>query len=291
MAQNSLFDRVVRSVFRNRMDSQSLKQAIEDLIEDHDEHYGDAEDSQTSAHERLLISNILKLREERVEDVMIPRVDIIAIDIKASQADLLALLSEHQFSRIPVYREQLDDIIGTVHIKDILATLAKGEKVVIKDLIRDIPIVSPAMGVSDLILFMKEKRKHMVLVVDEYGGIDGLVTLNDIIEVIVGEIDDEYDTDDHNLLIERQDGTILAEGRVDLDEFEEKFGQIFSEDEHEDSDTLAGLVFSTVGRVPARGEIIQHPSGLEFEILDASPRHINRIKIKNMDKIREASAA
>jgi len=291
MAHNSLFDRAVRALFRNRLDSQSLKEAIEDLIEDHDEQYGGNHEYQTSAHERLLISNILKLREERVEDLMIPRVDIVAIEVNASQEGLYKLLSEHQFSRIPVYREQLDDIIGTIHIKDVLATLAKGETVVIQELLRDIPIVSPAMGVSDLILFMKEKRKHMVLVVDEYGGIDGLVTLNDIIEAIVGEIDDEYDTEDHNLLIERQDGTILAEGRVDLEDFEDQFGKIFTEDEHEDADTLAGIVFSTVGRVPARGEIIQHPTGLEFEILDASPRHINRIKIRNMDKIRESQVA
>lgn len=290
MAQNSLIDKVVRSLFRNRYDNQTLQQAIEDLIDDHEEG-NDSADLKTSAHERLLISNILALREERVEDVMIPRVDIIAIDVEASQEDLFKLLSEHQYSRIPVYQNQLDDIIGTIHIKDILGQMAKGDKVVIKDLIREIPIVSPAMGVSDLILFMKEKRKHMVLVVDEYGGIDGLVTLNDIIEAIVGEIDDEYDTDHHNLLIERQDGTVLAEGRVDLDDFEDKFGEIFSEEEHEDADTLAGLVFMTAGRVPARGEIIQHPSGLEFEILDASPRHINRIKISHLDQVREKLGA
>jgi CBS domain containing-hemolysin-like protein len=289
MASASVLDRVVRSIFRKTHDNQTLQQAIEDLIDDHDEQYEGDKDHQTSAHERLLISNILKLREERVYDVMIPRVDIIAIDIETPQNELLKLLSEQQFSRIPVYRDQLDDIIGTIHIKDVLQCLARGDKVIIKDLIREIPIVSPAMGISDLILFMKEKRKHMVLVVDEYGGIDGLVTLNDIIETIVGEVDDEYDTASHNLLIERQDGTILAEGRVDLDDFEDRFGEIFSEDEHEDADTLAGLVFMTAGRVPARGEIIQHDSGLEFEILDATPRHINRIKIRNLDTLNNVS--
>jgi magnesium and cobalt transporter len=159
----------------------------------------------------------------------------------------------------------------------------------VKDLVRTTPIVSPAMGVLDLILFMKQHRKHMVMVVDEYGGIDGLVTLGDVIETIVGEIDDEYDTSNEHALIERPDGTVLAEGRVDLDDFEEKFGMFFSEDEREDADTLAGLAFMIAGRVPARGEIIQHASGLEFEIIDATPRHIKRIKIRNIDKIREAS--
>lgn len=256
-----------------------------------DDHEGNNEtpdeNSHMSGQERLLISNILKLREEQVEDVMIPRVDIIAVDINTGQSDLMALLSDHQFSRFPVYSDQLDEIIGTIHIKDILAQLAKNNKVVIKDLVREIPIVSPAMGVLDLILFMKEKRKHMVMVVDEYGGIDGLVTLGDVIEAIVGEIDDEYDTSNQNALIEHVDGTVLAEGRVDLDDFEEKYGQAFTDDERQDADTLAGLAFMIAGRVPARGEIIQHESGLEFEIMDATPRHINRIKIRNIDKIRE----
>lgn len=291
MAHNSLFDRVIKTVFKQRYDSQSLQQAIEGLIDDHDEHHSDESGQQISAHERTLIANILKLREEQVEDVMIPRADIIAIDIESQSTDLLAMFNEHQYSRIPVYQGQLDDIKGTIHIKDVLGVLASGDAIVIKDLIRDVPIVSPAMGVSDLILFMKEKRKHMVLVVDEYGGIDGLVTLNDIIEMIVGEIDDEYDTDDEPFLIQKTDGTIHAEGRVDLDEFEENYGKIFSEEEHEDADTLAGLVFITAGRVPARGEIIQHSSGLEFEILDATPRHINRIKIRNIEKIQNVDAA
>ena len=289
MANNTVFDRVVRSVFRFKNDTQSLKEAIEDLMEDHDGSDNPDDNPNISVQERLLISNILSLREERVDDVMIPRADIIGIDINATQEELMALLSEHQFSRIPVYREQLDDIVGTIHIKDILAQLAQGKKVVIKDIIRDIPIVSPAMGVLDLILFMKEKRKHMVLVVDEYGGIDGLATLGDVIETIVGEIEDEYDTSNHNLLVEKSDGTVLAEGRVDLEDFEEQYGEIFTEDEREDADTLAGLAFMIAGRVPARGEIIQHDSGLEFEIMDATPRHINRIKVRNLDKIRASA--
>ncbi len=277
----------IKKIFKPR-DTQSLKEAIEDLIEDHDEDSDKNGHLINNIHERVLITNILKLHEETVEDVMVPRADIIAIEKDASQADLMALLAEHQFSRIPVYREQLDDIIGTIHIKDILAQLASSKKIVIKDIIREIPIVSPAMPVSDLILFMKEKRKHMVLIVDEYGGIDGLVTIGDIIETIVGEIEDEYDTSTHNILVERQDGTILAEGRVELDEFEDQFGKLFTEDEHEEADTLGGLVFMLAGHVPARGEIITHENGMEFEILDAGPRRINRLKIRNLDKAREA---
>jgi CBS domain containing-hemolysin-like protein len=281
---------LIKKIFKPRYDSQSLKEAIEDLMEDHDDDMPDDGNRsvQTSVHERSLIANILKLHDETVEDVMVPRVDIVAIEEKTDHNEVLKIIADNQYSRYPVYRDQLDDIIGTVHIKDILAQMAAGQKVKISDLVREIPIVSPAMSVSDLILFMKEKRKHMVLTIDEYGGIDGLVTLGDIIETIVGEIEDEYDTSNHAVLVERPDGSILAEGRVELEEFEEKFGNIFTEDEHNEADTLAGLVFGIAGRVPARGELIQHDSGLEFEILDAGPRRINRLKIRNLDKAREA---
>jgi CBS domain containing-hemolysin-like protein len=131
----------------------------------------------------------------------------------------------------------------------------------------------------------------MVLIVDEYGGIDGLVTIGDIIETIVGEIEDEYDTSTHNILIERADGSILAEGRVELEEFEDRFDICFSEEEHDEADTLAGLVFYLEGRVPARGELITHDNGLEFEILDASPRRINRLVIRNLERDSDKSAA
>lgn len=283
---SALFGRISKFFGKSRADGQSLREAIEDLMDDHDsEGNGNI---QTSAHERLLISNILKLQESTVDDVMVPRADIIAIDVEASQEDLMAILSEHQYSRIPVYRETLDDVIGTVHIKDILAQLAAGKTVTIQDIIRDIPIVSPAMPVLDLILFMKEKRKHMVLVVDEYGGIDGLVTLGDVIEIIVGEIEDEYDTSTHNILVQRPDGSILAEGRVDLEDFEEKFGTYFSDEEREENDTLGGLVSMIAGRVPARGEILQHNNGIEFEVLDADPRRINRLKIRFIDNAQQS---
>lgn len=277
---------LIKKIFSPR-DNQSLKQAIEEIIEDHDDakQNGDVIDDNT--HERTLITNILKLNDETVEDVMVPRADIIGIDQNASHKELMALLSEYQYSRFPVFNDQLDDIVGTIHIKDIIAQMASKNDVVIKDLVRPIPIISPSMSVSDLILFMKEKRKHMVLVIDEYGGIDGLITLGDIIESIVGEIEDEYDTSNHAILLERADGSILAEGRVELDDFEEKFEKIFSENDHEEADTLAGLVFYLAGRVPARGEIITHDNGLEFEILDADPRRINRLKIRNLDVARE----
>jgi CBS domain containing-hemolysin-like protein len=144
------------------------------------------------------------------------------------------------------------------------------------------PIVSPAMHVLDLILLMRNRRKHLVLVVDEYGGIDGLATIGDVVEAIVGDIEDEYDQDDEPELTVHRDGSITADARYDIDEFQEKFCTLITEDEAEDVDTLGGMIFALTGRIPARGEIIAHASGITFEILDADPRRVNRVLIRNL---------
>ncbi len=269
----------IRNLIKGRSDT-TLREAIEEYIVEAEN--SNDEFASISAHERLLLSNILKLQDDRVVDVMIPRADIFAIDITTSQEELLQMLSQKQHSRIPVYRETMDDVVGTIHIKDILGCLADNRKVEIQNLLRDVPIVSPSMHVLDLLLMMKQMRKHMALVVDEFGGIDGLVTINDIIESIVGEIEDEYDQGEDPQIIENKDGTVLADARLDIDEFEEMYGEILTEEEREDIDTLGGLVFSIAGRVPARGEIITHENGMIFEIIDADPRRVNRVQIKNI---------
>lgn len=261
-------------------DGNTLRQLFEEFIEE-------AEQSPDSSptitnHERLLISNVVKLRDMKVADVMIPRADIVAIDINTSQEELLTLLSQKQFSRLPVYRETLDDVLGTIHIKDILATLAQGQRINIAVLVRDMPIVSPAMHVLDLIMLMRQRRKHLVLVVDEYGGIDGLVTIGDVIESIVGEIEDEYDQDDTPEPIVNRDGTIIADGRFDIDEFQELYGHILNEEESDDIDTVGGMIFAMTGRIPAQGEIIAHESGVTFEIIDADALRVNRVLIRNL---------
>lgn len=259
----------------------TLRETIEEYIDAAESR--NSEITSISAHERSLISNILKMRDHTVVDVMIPRADIFAIDIKTSQNELLSLLSQKQHSRIPVYRETLDDVVGTLHIKDILSCLADSRKVDIEDLVREVPIVSPSMQVLDLLLMMKQMRKHMALVVDEFGGIDGLVTINDIIESIVGEIEDEYDQSDNPEIVENGDGSLTADARFDIEEFEEIYGDILTEDEREDVDTLGGLVSALAGRVPARGEILTHEeSGMVFEIIDSDPRRVNRLLIKNI---------
>jgi CBS domain containing-hemolysin-like protein len=268
---------LVSRVFKRK--SESLREAIEEYIEEtEDEEIID----ETATHERELISNILKLRDLDVRDIMVPRADIISIDIETSQKDLLSLLSEKQFSRLPVFRESLDDIVGTIHIKDILSCLAVGKRVEIEDLIREVPIVSPAMSMLDLILMMQQKKRHMALVVDEFGGIDGLVTIGDVIEAIVGEIEDEYDHDSQPEITKESNGSYLADARLDIEDFEKEFGEMLTEEEREDVDTLGGLVNSMAGRVPTRGEVLSHPSGITFEILEADPRRVSRMRIKDI---------
>lgn len=258
---------------------------IEDSLHESLKEFVNEEDNAPLAEdERSLIKNILAMRDLRAVDVMIPRADIVAIDDSISNQDLFTLLSERQFSRFPVYKETLDDVIGTIHIKDILACLARNQPVVIDQLVRDVPIVSPALHVLDLLLEMKTSRRHIALVVDEFGGIDGLITVGDIIEAIVGEIEDEHEASDQPQLLITTDGTILADGRVDIKTFEDRFGNFMTDDEREDIDTLGGLVFAIAGHVPARGEVVSHDSGLVFEVLDADPRRVHRLRIKNIPK-------
>ncbi len=270
----------IQALVKGKPDT-SLREALEEYIE---EPANDETDS-ISSQEKALISNILELRDLKVVDVMVPRADIVAIDVDTSQKELLSLLSEKQFSRLPVYKDNLDHVLGTIHIKDILAALAKGKTISIKSLIRNCPIVSPSLHVLDLMLQMKETRKHMALVVDEYGGIDGLVTIGDVLENIVGEIEDEYETETPAQMEVQDDGSVVADGRFDVYEFEEKFGQILSAEEREENDTLGGLVFHMAGRIPARGEIMTHETGMTFEVLDADPRRVNRVLIRNIPSV------
>lgn len=257
---------------KNENDMQNTIKALVANIE--------SSDSEELGDEQTLIANIISLRDMRAADVMIPRADIIAIDSSISNQEIFSLLSEKQFSRFPVYRETLDDVIGTIHIKDILACLARNETINVEDMVRDVPIVSPSIYVMDLLLEMKQTHRHMALVVDEFGGIDGLVTIGDIIEAIVGEVEDEHRNGEQPQIGIGPDGSIIADGRVDIETFESRFGNFLSDEERQDVDTLGGLVFAIAGRVPARGEVLSHESGLVFEVLDADPRRVSRLRIK-----------
>lgn len=271
---------VVRGYYKT---DNSLRNALEEYIQATPEE-GTLD---LSLHERLMLSNVLKIRDLTVSEVMIPRADIVAIDANLTRSDLFRLLAERQYSRFPVYRNTLDDVIGTLHIKDVLAHLAQGREFTILELVRPVPIVSPTLPVSDLIMQMQENRKHMVMVVDEYGGMDGLVTIGDVIETIFGQIADEYDIGNDDRINERPDGSFILDTRLGLDEFEDKFGSVFTDDDREHNDTISGLIYSMAGRVPTRGEVIQHPSsGLKFEVIDGDARRIYRVRIKNIPNVK-----
>ena len=235
----------------------------------------------SNPQERLMLANILHLEDARVEDVMVPRVDIIAIEISTGLDDVLAICREAGHSRFPVYRESLDDVLGMVHIKDLLRFWGTTERFTLASVMRKALFVPPSMPILDLLMQMRTTRHHMALVVDEYGGIDGLATIEDLVEEIVGEIEDEHDVEEGPSLIERPDGTLEANARMPIEELEERLGcELRTEMEGEDIDTLAGLVFALVGRVPQRGERILHPSGVEFEVLDADPHRLRRLKVR-----------
>ena len=270
---------------RKESQDDDLREALEEYIE---ELSGVEDEQNPSTEERTLITNILNLRDMTVSDVMIPRADIVAIDIDTSSLDLLTLLSEKRYSRIPVYRETMDDVLGTVHVKDVLANLAQNKPIVIQELIREAPIVSPALPVINLILLMRENKKHLAFVVDEYGGIDGLVTIGDLIEAIIGKIHDEHESPDILEMIEDNDG-VIADARLPIEEFEKKFGDVLDEDERDEINTLGGFLFSISSRVPSRGEVITHEeSSLSFEILEADPRRVSLVRIRRIEKLPEA---
>ena len=265
----------LKRLVKPRNGEASALDVIEGLIETEAE----GEDA-LSADERALLGNILELRGLSVEDVMIPRADIVAVESDACLAEVVEVATREGHSRMPIYNETLDDASGMVHIRDLLPWTNRADEFSLEKVKRDILFVPPSMRVLELLLEMRVSRIHMALVVDEYGGIDGLVTIEDLVEEIVGEIEDEHDADAEAQWTRRPDGTIDADARVTLDSMEELAGEVFSAEERQDIDTLGGLVVALAGRVPIRGELVRHPAGLEFQVLDADPRRVKRLRIR-----------
>ncbi|MFM2130268.1 MAG: hypothetical protein RL477_1814 [Pseudomonadota bacterium] len=259
----------------------TIRETIEELIEERESADGDG--GVINADERLLISNVFKMRDVIVSDVMIPRAEIVAIEVSSSREEIADLLTREAHSRVPVYRETLDDVIGMIHIKDVFACYAGKAPFDINALVRKVLFVSPTMRILDLLLQMRLARVHMALVVDEFGGIDGLVTIEDVVEEIVGDIQDEHDVEEIDM-IERPDGSLIADARTEIERFEQRFGGILTEEERETFDTLGGLVVELAGRVPSRGEVIKHSSGIEFEVIDADPRRVKRLRLRRLPK-------
>ena len=252
----------------------AVRETLEELMEE-GEHQVDSD-----SHERTLLRNVLDLRDITAWDVMVPRADITAIDIKTPIPELVSEMVKMAHSRLPVYRNTLDDVVGMVHIKDVLAQLNSVKKMVLSDLVRKVLFVSPSIRALDLLQEMRMTRLHLALVVDEFGGIDGLITIEDLVEEIVGEIIDEHDVEEGPKIINQSDGTAVANARATVEELEELFGPVLNAEEKEEAETLAGLIYNITGRIAKRGEIIRHGTGLEFEILEADPRRLKTVRIR-----------
>ncbi len=269
--------RRLRGLFSKR--EESLRDRVEELIEAPD---ALAPDGRTlDPHERSLLSNVLKLRGATAYDVMLPRADIIALPADLTLDQAVAAIQREGHSRYPVYENQLDDVLGMVHIKDIIAAVGRQAPFSLRAILRKPLLVVPSVPVLDLLLRMREARMHMALVVDEYGGIDGLITIEDLVETIVGDIADEHDEIDAPQITERGEGVLELDGRTEIETFEARIGPVLTEEErHADIDTVGGLVLTMAGRVPARGEIFSHSSGIEFRVLDADARRIRRLRVR-----------
>lgn len=293
----ALFGRLKERLFPDAPEPDGVREVIEELIEERAEDSPGEAPASIDPNERLLLSNVLKLRDTTAADIMVPRADIDAIDADTPVLEVFRFATREGHSRYPVYRGTLDDVIGMIHIKDVALALSEPEKttayegiedgapaIKLADLVRKVLFVSPAVRVLDLLLQMRLKRTHMALVVDEYGGIDGLVTIEDVVEQIVGNIEDEHDAEQPPEITETADGGALADARLALSDFEARYGALFSEEERAEADTLAGLVARLAGRVPSRGELIKHPSGLEFEVLDGDARRVRRLRVTHIPR-------
>jgi CBS domain containing-hemolysin-like protein len=270
---------------RGKNGDSTLRETIEEIIEEIEETESEkASATPISDDERIMLANLLKQRHRTAYDVMVPRADIVAVEVGTGLQELLKVMSKVGHSRLPVYRGTLDDVVGLVHIKDVLPRAGKAERFKLQSITRRVLFVAPSMRVLDLLLEMRESRVHMALVVDEFGGIDGLITIEDLVEEIVGEIEDEHDVDEGPRLTTRSDGSLVADGRTTVEEFEERVGPILSDEEREeDIDTLGGLVAALAGRVPTRGELLVHsPSGISFEVIQADPRRVKRLRVRNL---------
>ncbi len=316
-APEGLFERIKSAL--GLRSHPSIREDLADALEDSRA----GEDSSFTPEERAMLKNILSLRGKRVDDVMVPRADIVAVPLDISLGDLLKVFQTAGHSRLPVYNETLDDPRGMVHIRDFVAWLASRAAIAarrsrktkdgeapkggepapkpptakeaalalgnisltaplssVRSLMRNVLFVPPSMPPIDLLAKMQTSRTQLALVIDEYGGTDGLVSMEDIVEIVLGDIEDEHDEDDGDMITASGEGIFTADARVDLEDVINTVGiEVHDEDIEADVDTLGGWLVTLAGRVPVRGEIVQGPGTLEFEILDADPRRVKRVRI------------
>jgi magnesium and cobalt transporter len=273
----------ITSKLKNLLPGNSAPLAREEITELLEESIRDT--VSFDSHEGTLLRNMLGLRDITAVDVMVPRADIFYVDRSDALEQVIEKMITAGHSRVPVVNSNLDQVDGILHIKDLLRVLHGKESVDIQSLLRQPIFISPAMRVLDLLQEMRIRRLHLALVVDEYGGTDGLITIEDLVEEIIGEINDEHDEDTSPVFDIVGDGTALAEARLEIETLEAVVGPLLDEENYDEIDTVGGLVIALAGRVPGRGEIVRHPSGLEFEILDSDPRHVSMVNIRGLNRV------
>ena len=252
----------------------NLRESIQDAIEESSNDAG----SNLTSKEKTILENILTINKLKAYDIMVPRADIICASHNASFDDLIKIINAESHSRIPIYRKDLDDVLGMIHIKDLIKLTSKEmqNNFDLKSLLKEVLFIPPSMPVLNILLKMQSTKLHMALVIDEHGGTDGLVTIEDLVEEIVGEIQDEHDNEEITEFKKINDTTFIADAKMELSEFQKKTGIIFNS---VTIDTLGGYVFSMINRVPQKGEIIKSDPAYTFEVLDADPRKIKILKI------------
>ena len=273
--KDSLIGKVFRFFFKSQ-DQNNLRESIQDVIEESSRN-GDASSNLTSK-EKTILENILSINKLKASDVMVPRAEIVCASHNSSYLELIKIIEKESHSRIPIYRKDLDDVLGMVHIKDLIKLNFKetDKEFDLKSILKNVLFVPPSMPVLNILLKMQSTKLHMALVIDEHGGTDGLVTIEDLVEEIVGEIQDEHDQDDLVEFKKVNENTFIANAKMELEDFEKKINFNFYAD---NVDTLGGYVFSIINRVPQKGEIIKTNTIYSFEVLDADPRKIKVLKI------------
>jgi CBS domain containing-hemolysin-like protein len=286
----------LKALLSGRNHEPTLREQLEEKIIEHEEEAAedgeaDDDDGDLSAVERTMLRNLLHFSEHRVDDVMVPRSDILGIEDSASFDEAVAAFAEHGHSRLPVYQETLDNITGMIHIKDVFAVLAEGKERPdsLEPFIRQPRFVPQSMGVMELLEEMRRTRTHLAIVIDEYSGTEGLVTIEDLVEEIVGEIEDEHDDEPEALFTEVSPGIWDADARTELDDIAEAVDPKLA-DVDGDVDTLGGLAFVIAGQVPQAGETLLHEeSGWKIEVLDGDERRVTRVRLYMPDVVGEAA--
>lgn len=279
--QAGLFQKILRTFGIGTQSDSSVRSTLEELIEEHDD-----PEQEINAAEKAMLTNILSIGDLNIHDIMVPRADIEAIDCNLSLEQLVERFAQTSHSRLPVYEDSLDNVVGMFHIKDLINFWGEQGETEWQRFKREVLFVPPSMSVQDLLLKMRATHIHMATVVDEYGGIDGLVTIEDLVEEIVGDIEDEHDQQEGPLIFVAGNGSIEADARAQISDLEDLLEMdLLPEDEDEEVDTVGGLVFQVAGHIPVRGEIILHKSGLGFEIMDADPRKVKRVRIRRSPEL------